>query len=108
MKIIAKVADAQGNGGIYLGGAWCGYGFHEDGLKAGMAAASALGAAIPWQPRAANPKISLWHRAGMALFDKFARASFRTGHLRIVLPNGEELVYGKAESSAVVQSPGAL
>jgi predicted NAD/FAD-binding protein len=29
----------QGNGGVWFGGAWAGYGFHEDGLKAGLAAA---------------------------------------------------------------------
>ena len=32
----------QGVGGIYYSGAWMGYGFHEDGLKAGMAAAAQL------------------------------------------------------------------
>ena len=39
----------QGQGGVWLAGAWCGYGFHEDGLKAGMRVALALGATVPWQ-----------------------------------------------------------
>jgi predicted NAD/FAD-binding protein len=46
----------QGKGGVYLAGAWAGYGFHEDGLKAGIAVAEALGATVPWKPRAASPK----------------------------------------------------
>ena len=29
-----RIAQVQGNGGLWWAGAWCGYGFHEDGLKA--------------------------------------------------------------------------
>ena len=36
----------------------------------------------------------------MRLFDKFARASFRVGHLRLILPNGEELSYGDPAKTA--------
>ena len=32
----------QGQNGRYYAGAWMGYGFHEDGLKAGLAAAAKL------------------------------------------------------------------
>ena len=32
----------QGKNGRYFAGAWMGYGFHEDGLKAGLAAAAQL------------------------------------------------------------------
>lgn len=39
----------QGNGGVYFAGAWAGYGFHEDGLKAGLRVARTLGANAPWQ-----------------------------------------------------------
>lgn len=46
----------QGKGGVYLAGAWAGYGFHEDGLKAGIAVAETLGAKVPWTPRPASPK----------------------------------------------------
>ena len=72
----------QGLGQVYYAGAWCGYGFHEDGLKAGMAAAQALGAHIPWTPISTSPKISLADSFFMGLFDKFARAAIKKGHLR--------------------------
>lgn len=38
----------QGLNRVSFCGAWAGYGFHEDGLKAGMAVAQRLGASIPW------------------------------------------------------------
>jgi predicted NAD/FAD-binding protein len=42
------LTDIQGRNGCYFAGAWTGYGFHEDGLTSGLAAAKALGAALPW------------------------------------------------------------
>lgn len=43
-----ELAAIQGLDHVYFCGAWAGYGFHEDGLKSGMAVASLLGADIPW------------------------------------------------------------
>jgi predicted NAD/FAD-binding protein len=40
----AQLADVQGRRRVWLAGAWTGYGFHEDGLKSGLAAAAAIGA----------------------------------------------------------------
>lgn len=37
-----RVAELQGKQRSYFCGAWCGYGFHEDGLKSGYGAAQAL------------------------------------------------------------------
>ncbi len=39
----------QGRHNSLFAGAWTGYGFHEDGLCSGLAAAQALGAVIPWR-----------------------------------------------------------
>jgi len=38
----AHMPQLQGQGNCYFAGAWMGYGFHEDGLKAGLAAADRL------------------------------------------------------------------
>ncbi len=43
-----KLYDLQGKNNTYFAGAWCGYGFHEDGLKSGLNVASMLGAKVPW------------------------------------------------------------
>jgi hypothetical protein len=38
----------QGVRRTWFAGAWCGHGFHEDGLRAGLDVAAALGAPPPW------------------------------------------------------------
>ena len=84
----------QGADGLYFAGAWCGYGFHEDGLKAGMEVAEALGATIPWTPVSTSPKIS-WTGAWFAgIFHRFACGVIRQGCLQLILPNGEQRTYG--------------
>jgi uncharacterized protein len=44
----SRLADVQGKGHVWFAGAWTGYGFHEDGLRSGLAVAEALGAVAPW------------------------------------------------------------
>jgi predicted NAD/FAD-binding protein len=39
----------QGRGGVWHAGAWLGYGFHEDGLTAGLRVALRLGGRTPWR-----------------------------------------------------------
>ncbi len=43
-----KLSSIQGRGNVYFAGAWTGYGFHEDGLRSGLAAAAQLGGRAPW------------------------------------------------------------
>lgn len=97
----------QGTGGVFYCGAWCGYGFHEDGLKAAVAVVEGLGARIPWVPRATSPKQSFWQARMLNLFDAFCRKAIRTGKLRFILPNGEELHYGTEPAKAAANGHSA-
>ena len=45
-----QVGALQGQQNTYFCGAWTGYGFHEDGLKSGLAVASRLKAELAWAP----------------------------------------------------------
>jgi predicted NAD/FAD-binding protein len=43
-----RLEAIQGRGNVFFAGAWTGYGFHEDGLRSGLAAAARLGGVAPW------------------------------------------------------------
>ena len=49
MQAQLRLKTIQGLNNTYFAGAWTGYGFHEDGLTSGLAAAEALGGVIPWR-----------------------------------------------------------
>lgn len=55
-----KIWSIQGQNNSWFCGAWCGYGFHEDGLQAGLAVAEALGGVQrPWQVEDKNGRLPL-------------------------------------------------
>ncbi len=51
-----KVREFNGKNGVYFAGAWMGYGFHEDGLLAGLEAATSItGTRVPWVQKDKSP-----------------------------------------------------
>jgi uncharacterized protein len=51
-----RLGEIQGKRHTWFCGAWTGYGFHEDGVRSGLAVAEALGATVPW--RAPQPELA--------------------------------------------------
>ena len=45
-------------------------------------------AQVPWEPRSTSPKVGWTDAWFLGLFDRFARAALKQGHLRLILPNG--------------------
>jgi uncharacterized protein len=43
-----ELPSIQGRDRTWFAGSYCGYGFHEDGLTAGLEVAASLGASAPW------------------------------------------------------------
>ena len=50
----------QGEGGVWLAGAWGRFGFHEDGLRSALRVANLMGVAAPWQkvPASLSPAVA--------------------------------------------------
>ncbi len=51
----ASLPAIQGRRGVWFCGSYCGYGFHEDALASGLAAAEAFGVTRPWAVAQAAP-----------------------------------------------------
>ena len=95
--------NVQGNAGVYLCGAWCGYGFHEDGIRSAVGVLERMGVGVPWKASpVCSPKVGIVDTLAIKLFDRFAKAAVRKGRLRMILPNGEEMVYGSVPSAVDV------
>ena len=103
--------ELQGQGGVWFVGAWCGYGFHEDGIRSAVHMAEklcALKKVTPWEPVSCAAKLPLSSQLWTELFSRFGAAMLPQGAaLRIVLPNGSERLIGDAaappKSTAVLR-----
>lgn len=47
--IQSRLTSSNGRDGVWLAGAWMGYGFHEDGLASALRVARRLNVAAPWE-----------------------------------------------------------
>ena len=106
----AAIKSMQGDANVWFAGAWCGYGFHEDGIKSAVDVAEGMLAkfkggnlpaapfnafqrATPWVPRACDPHLTLTSRVCVPLFARVANAWVPPGRVfKMLLPNGDELV----------------
>ncbi|MEM9331185.1 MAG: FAD-dependent oxidoreductase [Pseudomonadota bacterium] len=66
IKAQERLHEIQGKDGIWFCGAWCGYGFHEDGLRSGLDVAKALGCSLPWEHDASTSSL---HRPANTEYD---------------------------------------
>jgi len=114
-QIISMQADANPDSQrTWFAGAWLGSGFHEDGVRAAVAVAAKLGCQPSWarstpsvlfhpHERGPDPESpTILAQIGLFAFDSMAKSALRRGFLRIVMPSGEELVYGRATMSAAL------
>ena len=113
----AAIKELQGSQNVWFAGAWCGYGFHEDGIKSAVDVAEGMLAkfaekasekksgnklpaetttktrATPWVPRSCDPHLTLTSRVCVPLFARVAGAWVPPGRVfKMLLPNGDELV----------------
>jgi len=95
-----KLPSVNGENNIWLCGAWCGYGFHEDGIKAAVDVVKGLGGTIPWVPRPTSPYMTMSTRFVNASVHKMAGSAIKKGSLRLIMPNGTEVVYGNQSDCA--------
>ena len=97
----ARLPEMQGSKGcVYYAGAWCGYGFHEDGMRAAVAVLDALQLPLPWVPCATSPHCSLLDSWRCGALRRYLRASVREGALTITWPWGADDAFGDADASA--------
>jgi uncharacterized protein len=52
-----RMHEIQGRSGLWFSGAWLGFGFHEDGLRAAVDVAGGLGVTVPWATARADAPV---------------------------------------------------
>ncbi|CAJ1407384.1 unnamed protein product [Effrenium voratum] len=93
-----------GNGGIFFCGAWCGNGFHEDGMRSARAVCEAMGMDMAAWPAGRRPLGSLsWPAKKFWKWVLYPGMSkmISKGNLRVVFGDGEESLIGDGEGDAI-------
>ena len=88
------IEGLQGSGGVWFCGAWCGYGFHEDGIRSAVHVADKMfgKSSVPWDPRPCDPHLDWTTKAALPLFRRVGGSWVPPGRcFKMILPNGDEL-----------------
>nr|CAD1840897.1 unnamed protein product [Ananas comosus var. bracteatus] len=104
-KASLELNQIQGKRGIWFCGAYQGYGFHEDGLKAGLAAAYGLlgkECALLENPKHMVP--SLTETGARFLVTRFLDRFISTGNLTLLEEGGTIFSFGQAEKKCYANS----
>ncbi|KAK7268724.1 hypothetical protein RIF29_21432 [Crotalaria pallida] len=105
MKASNELDHIQGKRRIWFAGAYQGYGFHEDGLKAGMTAAHGiLGRSCALRT---NPKhmVHSWKELGARLFvTRFLSSFVTTGCLMLLEEGGSMFTFEGTEKKSILKS----
>ena len=70
------------------------------GIKAAVDVVKGLGGTIPWVPRPTSPYMTMSTRFVNASVHKMAGSAIKKGSLRLIMPNGTEVVYGNQSDCA--------
>ena len=89
------IKSLQGKDRMWFCGAWCGYGFHEDGIKSAVDCVDEMlgKSSVPWSPRACDPKLSTMTKMILPMFQRACTGWLPANkRLRMILPDGSERV----------------
>ncbi|VAH53981.1 unnamed protein product [Triticum turgidum subsp. durum] len=104
-KAYLQLDQIQGKRGIWFCGAYQGHGFHEDGLKAGKAAAQGLLGKKFQLLRNPKQMIPSWTEAGTRLLvARFFNQFITIGNLILVEGGGSVLSFGKVCDKCSIKS----
>ena len=102
----ARVPELQGKSRTYFAGAWTRYGFHEDGLLSAIRVAESFGWRRPWHEISPSPVPDLTSYLSFKVVERVLRRGVEKGRLRMVLPRGNEVVFGALEEGAKLARAG--
>lgn len=91
----AEIKKLQGGQRVWFCGAWCGYGFHEDGIKSAVDCVDAMlgKSSVPWIPRACDPHLNASTKCVLPLFTRACTGWLPpNARLKMILPDGTERV----------------
>ena len=95
------IKSIQGKDRVWFCGAWCGYGFHEDGIKSAVDCVDEMlgKSSVPWSPRACDPKLSAVTKMILPMFQRACTGWLPANkRLRMILPDGSERVMSGKEA----------